>query len=422
MAESGIREKINSLWIKDGNLPLPKYYYPLAIVGFILFVPWEGFAYTSLPFLRLLSWLALFLEFALLAGVFIVQSVHRRAKKLDLIFYLIILTCTIYCAFTLLNSGSIFQLAKKVVFILGPWLYLAVFSRYGFKPLFRAMFLGSLIVLFANFISMLVMYPFGSFRSDYGDTWLFGQRTFMRNFIFLSVFFCLLNDRFYNKKCSVTTAIVIIVSLITFILGDSMTSLAVYCLLLMVVFFVIMGLKFPNIFRLALVGSAVLDILLVHARQIALFSFVIVDIFKRNLTLSYRTQAWDIVIDKIAANPFFGTGFTNLEDSGIVVGYGRYLSNAHNEVLDLWYKGGLFGLLSFAALVLACCLPLLKKTTYWAAFVLGAFLGAFFIEGVVSEIWYPQFFFLLFFAAYLDKWAFQFEQNYETSKGKSNAC
>ena len=41
---------------------------------------------------------------------------------------------------------------------------------------------------------------------------------------------------------------------------------------------------------------------------------------------------------------------------------------------------------------------------------MGIFLGAFIIEAIVSEVWYPQFFLLLYISAYISNWAGLFEQ------------
>lgn len=393
-------------WMAEGDLQAarPSVFYLLAVFSFLFFAPLEGL-YAQYSVLRALSWLCLFASVFLLLCFYIVHSARGEGKRLDVVFFLVALICLIFGSFTLVNEGSLFQYMKKVAFILGPWLYLTVFGRYGFKPVLKAMLIGSLIIIGANFITMLIMYPHGGFRPEYGDTWLFGQRTYMRNFIFLALCLCLFYDRVRHRRFSVLTLAVVVASLATLILGDAMTSLVVMVFLLAVLVLSGCGLKCSIILRPIVVVSVALDVLLVHLRQIALFGDFIVGVLDRNLTLSYRTQAWDVAMEEIGTNPLVGTGFRDLEESGITVGFGRQLSNAHNEVLDVCYKGGLLGALSFFALVAVCCLPLLRKSGYWAAFILGAFLGGFFIEALVSDIWYPQFFFLLYFAAYLKHWA-----------------
>ena len=81
-----------------------------------------------------------------------------------------------------------------------------------------------------------------------------------------------------------------------------MTSLVVMVFLLAVLVLSGCGLKCSIILRPIVVVSVALDVLLVHLRQIALFGDFIVGVLDRNLTLSYRTQAWDVAMEEIGTN------------------------------------------------------------------------------------------------------------------------
>ena len=401
----------NDQWLEDGSKRPFRLFYPISIASFTLFASPEGLAYTSLSFVRQLWWMALFLNCAILLLVFCARSVQGKGKRIDSVIVLAFLTLLPMAVFTLSADGSLVLLLRKAVYIIGPWLYLAVFGEYGFKPLLKAMLIGSIIVVVANAISIIVMSPYGSFRPQYEDTWLFGQRTYMRNFIFPCLMFSVLMDRLRGVKISFLTLFVVVVSLFSIVRANAMTSLVVFLIMILTIVLSWRGIKKISVFRLYFIGAIVVDVLLVYVRRVDLFRVLIEEVLNRNLTLSFRTEAWDIVLDRINNDPFTGMGVTDLESSDLVVGYGRQLSNAHNQILDVWYKGGLLSLLFFVALVIRCVFPLLGKTRYWAAFVLGVFVGGFCIEAVVSDVWYPQFFFLLYLSAYVRRWAPLFEKN-----------
>lgn len=385
-------------------------YYLASTLSFVLFVPPEGLAYTSLSSVRNAWWALLFLNCGVLLLVYVAQSCLGKGKRLDSVFIFALLTCMPLCFFTFANDGSWLQLLKKITFFMGPWLYLAVFGEYGFKPLLKSMLLGSLFIVSVNALSIALMYSHGSFRPQYGDTWLFGQRTFMRNFLYPTLLFCMLEDRLRGKRFSLLTLAVVAVSLYSVIVGDAMTTLVVLIVMLLCVVLSWQGLRETPIFRVFLYAAVILDAILVHLRKIEIFQSFIEDVLNRNMTLSYRTQAWDIAIDWISEMPLEGTGFNNLDESGIVVGFGKALSNVHNQILDVWFKGGVLALAFFGALVARCVSPIFKRSHLWAAFAIGIVLGGFFIEAVVSEVWYPQFYLLLYLSAYLKQWAYLFEK------------
>lgn len=235
----------------------------------------------------------------------------------------------------------------------------------------------------------------------------------MRNFLYPTLLFCMLRDRLKGKRLSLLTVTAVVLSLCSVVMGDAMTTLVVLLVMLACVVLSWRGLRKTPIFRFFLYGAAVLDVILVHLRRIDIFQSLIENVLNRNMTLSYRTQAWDIAIDWISENPLRGTGVNNLDESGIVVGFGKALSNVHNQILDVWFKGGGFALALFAALVVRCVSPIFKRAHLWAAFAVGVVLGGFFVEAVVSEVWYPQFFLLLYLAAYLKQWAYLFEKEGE---------
>lgn len=332
------------------------------------------------------------------------QSAHGSGVKYDLVFLFIVMLCFLYTVLTMSNKGSYSELAQKVSYILGPWLFLAVFGANDPRSLFRACHLAFFSMALANLLALMLTIQHGGFAPELGTYWLFGQRTYMRNILFPALFFSVINDCLNNRRITAPTVFLMVQNPLVLYAVNSMTS----CMLSVVIDLVLLIMFAGAKLRRILVPFACLNILLsgliVVMRRVTILSDFIINVLHRDLTFSGRVVIWDLVLERIQGSPLLGTGFHNINDNGLVLSVTKNVSNAHNELLDVAYKGGAIALFLFVALVARCCLPLLRKNATWVSGVLGLFIGAFFIEAVVADIWYPQFFLLLYLAAYISMW------------------
>ena len=369
----------------------------------LLFVPPDGLSFIGLSDVELAIKFALVAAFGCMLIAYFSQSLHGKGSKLDLIFVLILIIVSLLGFFTFANHGNTFLYGQKVIYIAGPWLYVALFSRHP-KKMLKALYIAFLLICILNLVSFLYMYPH-SFRASEGDFWLFGQRTYMRNILFPAILFSVLNDNIEERRLSPATIFLMISSPLILIAAHAATS-AVVCLILDLFFvaFSLFRFKKPTILRQFAIGAVALDIILVHVRKISLFSTFIVEVLHKDITLSKRTEVWDMTIDAISQAPFSGSGIQSLENSGFVLLSSKNLSNAHNIVLDTIFKGGVLTFLAFAALIVKCCIPLFRCNNAWICYLLGVVVGCYLIEGVVGDIWYPQFFLILYLSAYVEQW------------------
>lgn len=339
------------------------------------------------------------------------DSMRGHAQKYDLVFVLIVSICFILGALTLVSDGSIQLFIQKVCYILAPWYFIAVFGFANPRRLFRALRTAFIVICIANFLGVVLTHSQGGFDPALGTYWLFGQRTYMRNLLFPALFFSVAHDRMTGVRLSFATVFILISNPLMLLAVNSMTSLMISLVLDLFVIASLFGLKIPNILREIFAIQIILDVCLVFARKFSFLNDFIVNLLRRDLTLSGRTHIWDLVMEKIPESPVIGTGLHDIADNGLELTATKNLSNAHNAVLDITYKGGIVSLALWIVLVIRCCLPLFRRNDKWLSFMLGLFLGAFLLEGVVGDIWYPQFFLLLYLAAYLDKWANMFERD-----------
>lgn len=381
-------------------------FYAVSVSSMLLFIPPDGLTFSGPSIIEVLVKALLVVSFFVMLTLYLAGLRQRRVQAIDAIAILIAVLVALLTLCTLLNQGDVLILGQKIIYIAGPWLYFVLFGRFGGKKLIKALFIAFAIVAVLNFVSFCIFYPLNSFRAEEGDYWLFGQRTYMRNLLLPALLFSALNDQIRGRRISLATIALMVTSPIVLGLARAATSL-VTCLVLdvCIVLGALLKVKAASILRYFTIGSILADIAIVHARIINLFSFFIVGVLHKDLTLSKRTEVWDIVTKKISDSPLIGTGIQNLENSGITLNSSKQLSNAHNGLMDVCYKGGLPSLFALVALIALSIKPLFEnKGNAAVRFLLGATIGCFFIEAIVSDVWYPQFFLLLYLSAYISRW------------------
>lgn len=379
--------------------------YAIALtISIMAFIPPEGLSMLGLSNVTI-AWKAfmVFVLFILLIA-FVRGSIGAQRLKIDSVALLILAIIVLLGLYTLFGDGSVYYYGQKVAYIAGPWLIVVLFSRNRPSLFIKVICYIFFIVCLINIFTIFLYLPRGSFRPEIGDYWLFGQRTYMRNILFPGLLFSLINDKINKRRISFITIFFLVTNPLALFLVNSMTSLT-FCLVLEVLVVAIICFDIKLFLLKILAPIAVIaDILIVHVRSISFLNDFIVNTLGRNMTFSGRTQVWDLSIDALIANPFSGTGIQALEDSGFTLISTKQLSNAHNEFLDLTFKGGILTALAWIGLVIRCSYPLFKNKEIWISRLLGLFIAIFLFEAILGDVFYPEFFLILYMAAYVDVW------------------
>ncbi len=112
-----------------------------------------------------------------------------------------------------------------------------------------------------------------------------------------------------------------------------------------------------------------------------LFSFIIVNILHKDLSLTARTKVWDSAISTISKAPVFGYGVER--DDVMLTRFDGKVISAHNYFLDTAYYGGFVSLI---LLVISTCLvdKGLRNGSKWASAVIATCLAAAFVLGIAE--------------------------------------
>ena len=114
-----------------------------------------------------------------------------------------------------------------------------------------------------------------------------------------------------------------------------------------------------------------------------LFSFIIVDILHKSLTLSLRTYVWDNYIDKILKRPLIGYGYNAPDLYDIRQKTNLY---AHNHIIQEIYNGGIIMYLIYIWFVILPAIKLWKNRDNKLSKVLSAIIFSILIHGLCESL------------------------------------
>lgn len=142
--------------------------------------------------------------------------------------------------------------------------------------------------------------------------------------------------------------------------------------------------------------------LIVIKRAQEIFSFFIVDILHKDLTLHGRTLIWDVAFKTIEDNLgnwktlLFGYGVRRIPIIYEITGYRLH---SHNEIIEIILKSGFVGLVVFLILLFTITIKLSKYKNNKITVVISCTIFSFLIMSISDLNFYPEFFVILTLAS-----------------------
>lgn len=258
----------------------------------------------------------------------------------------IILFSAILLFSTIFNGNDYNECIKLILTFIG----LSLLIDYGFRndtKLFLNIFeLLLYVFIIVNFLTILI-YKNGMYLNELtltGSNWFLGFKNNHINYIMPAILISLINTNYQYKKITIRNIILLTLGTLTiFLVNSSTAKLGVLIVILLLTGIkMIEKLKKFNIFNYTMTYILVfIGIVIVRIQNI--FSFIIVDILKKDITLTGRVHIWDSVIENIKYKPLLGYGKA--------YEYTAIVSSAHNQFLDIAYRTGVLGLISFIMII-----------------------------------------------------------------------
>lgn len=298
---------------------------------------------------------------------------------------------------TIIVSHDYFTLIK----IAGPATAICLFTDYAMQRRPKEYLKASLVLLCTlytlNFITILLYYPKGMYRTDYviGDTYLMG---FDNNMIYNMLPMCcyaylysyISKKRIFSKISIFATGLMII-SEIYVKSGSGVIQSAILVLLVICInrkcFIHII--KPIYVFVFFYIGTYLITIWRIQNY----FADFIVGVLGKDVTMTGRTYLWDYAISVIKSNPIIGIGASERTVLGV---NGHLYPHPHCLLLDFVYKGGILMLICFFILTFVFIYKYKQACSTIVRKIILITLFAFLIGEMVNSTQYKIFFWATF--------------------------
>lgn len=309
--------------------------------------------------------------------VFIAYIFNKKISRFNVYFFIYIMLLIIS---SYIGKYSTIELAIKTYYKI---IALTCLMDLGFKKkcrntIFSGYFVLSLLIII-NFYT-IIRYPNGMYESlTYETNWFLGYDNLHICFYFPTLMFMILANKLYGKKIYFLNSIIWLMIAFSVYYCFSANTVVVFTLFMVYLLFSrnidkIKSLNIKNYF----IGYVISFFVIVVARVQNIFSWFVVTVLKKDLTFTGRTKIWDKVMSLIREEWFLGYG---KETTAIVTSKLGKLAytHAHNTILDIFYKGGIIGLVSFFYVLYSVMKQLYKYRDSRIAKVFSMVLLCFFI-------------------------------------------
>lgn len=292
---------------------------------------------------------------------------------------------------TVLYSNNLFSWVK----VAGPAIAICLLTdkemQNSNNVYFEGMFWILAICYLLNLFSIIIYYPEGMYRLEkvVGDLYLMGyDNSMIYNLLPLCGVSFILSYKKYGK---LITKYSIFALAITFISEFWVMSASGVLQILFFVMLLYMLRKESKIitpvfiFWLFFIISIAINIFSIQNA----FSWLIVDILNKDLTLTRRTFLWEYAMQVIAKNPVIGIGFGEKNIMGI---YEREYSHPHSMLLDILVKGGVVLMTIFILILNNFTKKFKKSKNLIIKNIIFLVIAVFLIGEVVNSVQYKVFF------------------------------
>ena len=301
----------------------------------------------------------------IISAVITAFLVFRKRKISKIIIYITIFEAIIILS-TIINDGNLKGCILNAIQAIVLCLLVDYGVRYNKKALLNSLLLIFEILIITNLITIF-MFPDGMYSnpiSGYKENWFLGFDNSHIVYLMLGITISVIYSYLYFKRLTLRTYFIIIISIITVLIRWSATG--VVGILLLFIYLISRGLinkfKFFNIKNYTIIYLiSFFGIVILRIQNY--FSYLIVDVLKKDLTFTGRTHIWDRTITFIKQSPYIGCGYFE----GIIRQYKYHIwgaVHAHDQILEILYLGGIALLIVFAIIIYLMIKELNKYRTY----------------------------------------------------------
>ena len=238
--------------------------------------------------------------------------------------------------FYLISSVANNNFSISIIFYLINFITIALFVKENIEQgSLRFLRIGRNWFLFLLIINLFQVLFLAPYKTETGDVYVLGLRITFTLYCYVAIFFSIAYDYYKkeNYRISGTTLFSIVLAVITLL--TQMVATGLIGLLAIFIAYCILK-KEKNYWLLILIAILATYGTVFQADYIQVFGSFF-KIFGKDLTFSSRTYIWKRALELIPLKMFMGYGTTDF----FIPAFGGVDHPAHNEVLNVLYRGGL---------------------------------------------------------------------------------
>ena len=265
-----------------------------------------------------------------------ILSKDKKMQPFDLIVIIFYIVLTLS---TIINKGSLSECIKELIAFYALYITMSLGINKDAKKYIKIMNNFLIVYTIINTLSAIIFYPNSMFRDNNNPIFfLGGDNTSIRLYI-ASILFYFLNN--YIKTNKINIPIFPLLNLFIFSMLRDIGGGKVCFIILFIGFIYLNFVKEPpkKVIRKIMIFNIILFLMLVILNKMSIFSFFIVNLLHRDLTLTDRTVIWEVTIDKIINKPILGYGIIDGLKFQAMLPFITGI-NAHNTYLMILFNGG----------------------------------------------------------------------------------
>lgn len=364
------------------NLLKKKWFLILTIFSFLKPAGFDRYGLSSINIIINYSRIA----FALI--IIIMYLFYYKKLSKFVVCELIYFGCLFFSS--LVNDSDISMFINKFVSIFCFTLLFEMLVQRNSKVLIDALYLNYCILILGNFALMIFNYGF-SIGTDNNliNTYSFlSSDNMTASYIFPAIIISGLYSGYRGKTLTFSAILLNICIFLTEIMMWSATSLAGLFIAMMYILLIFKR-KIEKIINfkvlLAIAIAMIIGITIFKIQY--LFSFIIENILHKELTLTGRTNIWNMALIKFSEAP--------------ILGFGNDAITIDNGLLQVLYRGGIISLIAIIILFFNACSPILRKYKNNSNAILMSFMLIIVLFMSISESWFYFFgFFVILCISY----------------------
>lgn len=310
---------------------------------FILIIPYFKPDYFSyIPVIRNIYSLLKFIFLYFLILQFLSVWIRNKIKWNG--FLLLIISLNLFPILRMfLVTGWNGEPIKQFIDVIALILIFEIYQK-DWNALIRALMTFFELMVYANFITILV-FPQGLYHEGlYWDNWLLGYSNSEVKYLMVAglisiIYSCITK----TKKRSVILSCVVVITLLRLASVTGIVGMTV-----MIGLYLLQSKRKINIFNLknVAVATAICFIYFIIEQNIVKYVDIIAKVTGKTVTFTSRFNIWAKTIDLWLKNPMMGYGWKTSVQRGIEY-RNIYATNAHNTYLEYLYLGGIIELVLF---------------------------------------------------------------------------